>query len=258
MKKILLNLTFATLLTSVLHADMGRLEVGIGSWQQTPSGDLSYEEYGLYGKDTSREEQTNEAYVWMLIKHPIPILPNLRVEYSHVKNEGTATGSFENFSVFPGTTANTSLELTELDVVPYYNILDNTAWITLDLGVDFKIIESTYEANNVKLFGFINTPMTYTDESTTVIPLAYLRTRVEIPKTGFGIEGDVKYITYSGSTIYDVRAKVDYTFDTGLPVDIGFEVGYRIKNMQIDDEEASSTNTNLDFRGVYAGVMFRY
>jgi len=258
MKKTLTSIAFATLLCSTLSADMGRLEVGVGAWQQTPSGDISYTEYGFNGRDNSKEVEDQEAYIWMLIKHPIPIIPNLRVEYSNVKNEGTATGTFKNFSVFPNTTSNTTLEITELDVVPYYNILDNTAWITLDLGVDFKLIKSTYEADNVKLFGFINTPMKYTDESTNVVPLGYLRARVEVPMTGLGVESDVKYITYNGSTIYDVRAKVDYTFDTGLPLDIGFEVGYRIKSMQLDDEAAGSAKTNLDFKGAYAGVMFRY
>jgi len=257
MKKILTTVALATLLGSTLSADMGRLEMGVGSWQETPSGDMSYTAYGFGGKDTSKEVQDNEAYVWMLIKHPIPIIPNLRVEYSNIKNQGTATGTFENFSVFPGTTSNTTLELTEFDIVPYYNILDNTSWITLDVGIDFKVIQSTYEADNVQLFGFINTPMKYTDEETVVVPLGYVRGRVEIPMTGLGIESDVKYITYDGSTIYDIRAKVDYTFDTGLPLDIGFEVGYRIKNMQLDDT-AGGLETDLDFRGVYGGVMFRY
>ncbi|NPA59120.1 MAG: TIGR04219 family outer membrane beta-barrel protein [Epsilonproteobacteria bacterium] len=260
MKKILTTIAFATLLGSSLSADMARLEMGVGAWQQTPSGTISYSEYGFNGTDNSKEIEENEAYMWMLIKHPIPVIPNLRLEYSHEKNYGTATGAFKDFSIAQGATSNTTLDVTEFDVIPYYNILDNTAWVTLDLGIDFKIMQTEYEADNVNIAGSsVNTPLIYSDDATVVVPLAYLRGRVEIPFTGLGVESDIKYITYSGSTLYDIRAKVDYTFDTGLPLDVGFEIGYRIKSLDIDDDDSSGgAKTDLEFKGVYAGIMFRY
>ena len=97
----------------------------------------------------------------------------------------------------------------------------------------------------------------YSDTTSLVLPLAYLRGRVEIPATNIGLEADGKYITYSGSTAYDIRAKVDYTLGFIPVVQPALEVGYRIQKFDLvsDDEK---TKMNLDFAGVYAGFMLRF
>jgi outer membrane protein len=86
--------------------------------------------------------------------------------------------------------------------------------------------------------------------------MVYGRARVEIPATGFGIEADAKYITYDGSTVYDVRAKVDYTFDFDV-VQPGIEIGYRAQKFDIKSDD-DKTKMNMDFVGVYAGLMLRF
>ena len=87
----------------------------------------------------------------------------------------------------------------QFDIIPYYNILDNTAWITIDVGLDIKVIQADIDvkalddstgnmfANSIATAA--NSVFTgYSDSVTAPIPLLYLRGRIEIPTTEFAIE----------------------------------------------------------------------
>ena len=251
MKKILTTLVCGAILAATASADIARLEMGAGSWQQTPSGggtvSDSFSLLELDGTYASAKKESSEMYLWMLVKHPIPILPNIRLEYVSIADEGISDGSVNGS---PDGEYPTTIDMTQYDIIPYYNILDNTGWITLDLGLDLKVIQS--EALTTGLSG-LDTSYSYDDS--TVIPLLYVRTRVEIPATSIGFEADVKYITDGDSTVYDVRAKVDYTLDFIPVVQPAIEVGYRVQKFDIDDDD---TQVDLEYSGVYAGLMLRF
>lgn len=245
MKKILSALACGIALASTASADIARVEMGAGAWMQTPSGGVTAET-GYNGSDISDEKEDTSPYVWLLVKHPIPVVPNLRLEYVTLANTGVASGTFKDFTAAGAS----SLDMTQYDIIPYYNILDNTAWITLDLGVDLKVIDVEYKA--------VETPTsTYSDTAAAVIPLAYVRARVEIPATNIGIESDVKYISSGSSTVYDIRAKVDYTLDFTPVVQPAIEIGYRVQKFKIDDADVNG-KMDLDFAGIYAGLMLRF
>jgi outer membrane protein len=259
MKKLLTTISLAAMFATVSSADWGRIELGGGVWDQTPSGYASYSESSgvpfvtAEGKYISSEKTTSDTYLWLLIKHPIPIIPNIRLEYVTAYDQGKVTGGFKDF-IAP-TVANASIGLTEYDIIPYYNLLDNTFWLTVDLGLDIKVIELVYKAEGVDVGSVVDT--NYEGTETIPLPLLYLRTRVEIPVTNIGVEADVKYITYSGSTVYDARVKLDYTLNFIPIVQPAFEIGYRVQKIDLtsDDER---TRVDLEFTGVYAGLMLRF
>jgi len=250
MKKFLPLLVLSTIFVTICSADMTRLEVGAGAWKQKPTGYISRADgngvLDLSGTYNSLETETTEAYAWLLFKHPVPIIPNIRLEYVTITDSGKTTGKVGGMQI-PGS-APTTLDTQEYDIIPYYNLLDNTFWTTIDLGIDAKVI--TTKAKVSPLFGF----MGYTSQETVVTPLVYVRARVEIPMTGLGIESDVKYITFNGSTMYDIRAKIDYTFDFAV-IEPGVEFGYRTQKLLVDD---GLTQVDLDYSGFYAGVMLRF
>ncbi len=247
-KKLLATLACGLMLGTTANADMLRAEMGIGAWMQTPTGTISYTDGPTTGLDTSDENNKKQLYAWLLVKHPIPIIPNLRLEYVETLNEGTATGTFGSYT-FPVSSA-TELSMTQIDIIPYYNILDNTGWITLDLGLDIKIIDISYEAGDTDLVSKLPT-----DISSIVIPLGYLRARVQVPGTDLGVEADLKYITYSAATVYDARIKVDYTLDISPVVKPAIEMGYRVQKFELDEDELV---INTDYSGVYVGMMLRF
>ena len=244
MNKILKTFLGGALVASSLCADVARVEMGAGIWQQTPNGTFNTSDtsgvLSLDGTYTTDAKDSNEVYFWMLVKHPIPVLPNIRFEYVTLSDEGT----FANTQ--SGASTSAVLNMNQLDFIPYYNLIDNTAWITLDLGLDIKVIQADAE---------VNTFPAYTNSETALLPLLYVRTRIEIPTTDIGLEADVKYISYDGSTVYDARAKFDYTFDITPVIQPGIEIGYRVQKFDVDSDDSKGT---LEYSGIYAGATLRF
>ncbi|ABB43414.1 hypothetical protein Suden_0133 [Sulfurimonas denitrificans DSM 1251] len=250
MKKIIYSLTCISLLTSCAMADIARAEMGAGVWMQSSKGNVNYSDGGANGTYVSREKDNSELYVWALVKHPVPMLPNLRLEYASIKDDGLATGKFKDFDIGAATTT-LSYDMKQYDIIGYYNILDNTAWTTFDLGLDIKIVDASYVAAP-------SAPFTgYSDSVTFAVPLLYARVRVEIPSSELGIEADIKYITTGNSTVYDARIKADYTLDFSPVIQPALEVGYRVQKLDID-ESSVDARVDIDFSGIYAGLMFRF
>jgi outer membrane protein len=248
MKKIVLAIIFSLFLVSVSYADMSRVEMGAGVWFQTPSGTAAYNAIGtLGGTDTFNEKQKTLSYAWLLIKHPIPVVPDIRLEYSALEATGNPKGTWGNETFISGTS---KINGTQYDIIPYYNLLDNTAWITLDVGLDAKVMQVKYRADEIGL-------ISYEAKKTFVVPMGYVRVRVEIPTTNIGIESDLKYFSYQNSRFSDMSAKIDYTFSSVPVVQPAIEIGYRQEKIKIDSS-SYDVKTDIIFAGFYAGVMLRF
>ncbi|MCD6259805.1 MAG: TIGR04219 family outer membrane beta-barrel protein [Helicobacteraceae bacterium] len=248
MKKILTGLACVASFSTFVSADFLRAEMGVGAWSATPKGQILGTTTGFNGVDTAQEDAQTNVYAWALVKHFVPVVPNLRVEYVDITSEGKATGSLGGVSI--PTSTNTQIDMTQVDLIPYYNILDNTFWITLDVGLDIKMVDVSYTVDPV--VGSDG----YSSSETLALPLGYVRGRLQVPTSGFGVEADIKYIEYDSNIVYDVRAKVDYTFDISPVIQPAVEVGYRMQKYQTD--ETKDIALDLDYSGVYAGVALRF
>ena len=251
MKKIISGLACLATLSTLANADFLRAEMGVGAWSATPKGQILGTTTGFSGTDTAQEDAQTNVYAWALVKHFVPVVPNLRVEYVEVTSDGKTSGDFTlNGNAITGEVGSTQIDMTQVDLIPYYNILDNTFWITVDVGLDIKMIDVSYSVDRV------SGSEGYTSSETLALPLGYVRGRVQVPTTGFGVEADVKYIEYDNNIVYDVRAKVDYTFDISPVIQPAVEIGYRMQKYQTD--ETKNIALDLEYSGVYAGVMLRF
>ena len=254
MKKNLLALALGGLLATAAQADFVRVEAGVGMWNQSVAGDIQYNGNPAFTTDSLGYDTETKPYAWMYVKHFVPILPNLRLEYAAVEFTGTTTQTFTfNNQTFAGSTDST-LTMDQLDAILYYNILDNTAWITVDVGLDIKSMDGQFQANSGT--------NTVNETQTIILPLAYGRGRVEIPGTDIGVEAEVKYLGgYKESKISDMSIKADYTLVDIIPfVDLGVEVGYRTQTIELDATDISSLDTSLgiDVDGVFLGIVGRF
>ncbi len=275
MKKILTTLVTLTVLATTLSADFIRVEAGAGVWGQTK--DKGYVYIKDNGSDVEAEYFSNKddemgVYAWVYFKHFIPIIPNLRVEYSQIADNGKSNGSY--YGTIGVNNIKTDLDIKQFELIPYYNILDNTFWVTVDLGLDLKILDIDYYAHlsdeNIEAktpFGAIPTGASlpdYNDNITLPVPMLYARGRTELPFSNFGAEIVVKYISVEDIgdlkkiNISDINIKVDYTFEITPFIQPGFEIGYR--QFIIDTEVSGDTEmiTDFQFSGVYAGLMVRF
>ena len=248
MKKLLTSLAIVLSVATVASADLARVEAGAGIWMQSPSGGIGYVSGANGFVDASNEDSQPGAYAWLLIKHPLPMIPNLKLEYVSAVGEGTYVGTVSGVSV-PSSSA-TELEMTQIDVIPYYNLLDNTAWVTLDVGLDIKIVNVGYTAAGIDVIDALNV-----DIASVAVPLGYVRARIQAPGTNLGFEADVKYISYSDNTVSDIRVKVDYTLDMVPVIQPAIEIGYRMQKFELEE---SGFALATDFSGLYLGVMVRF
>lgn len=251
-------------LTSVsLVADLWKIDSGAGVWDNGTSGSItSTVNQTLYFKDDlAQHDQTQEGYFYLSIKHPVPILPNIRLEYVDVTTSGNSTEIGTRSTFLPAGIAisssdvKSSLQMTQYDTILFYNLLDQTMGMTLDLGLDVKYLVSDYKVDAV-----------VESSDSSVIPLVYARGRFDIPIVDVGLEGDLKYITDGSSTVYDLRLKVDYTMMFIPVVHPGIELGYRIEQFTSDGDESSligpilssDTDSDIGFSGIYGGITVKF
>jgi len=181
------------------------------------------------------------------------VLPNIRLEYTALDYSGTSTQSFTYKGLTYNANARSDLSLDQYDLIMYYNLLDNTMWATLDLGLDVKVIESEFNAEDSISGNSVHV------KETIPVPMGDARVRANIPGTGVGVEGDIKYTAYKNSKMMDYRVKVDYTLVDVLPVDVGIELGYRFENIDIDGKDFSTeTPADIEVDGLFFGVFVKF
>ena len=247
-KTIILSLLVSSL---SLQADFFRFEMGAGIWSQSSSGSLQHkkDKYELDLADDLGVDNSQDFYLWVYLKHPIPIIPNARMEYTKTTLDGSSSETvfiYNGKDYLQGSKYNLGIE--QIDAILYYNILDNLAWITVDLGLNIKYMKQSYQfANNDAV------------SDSLLIPLLYGRGRFEIPSTNLALEGNIKYFTYGDSMLGDIKVKVDYTFDTPI-LQPSIELGYRYEAIKTSHNDFSDLHNDTDIimSGVYLGAMIRY
>ncbi len=253
MKKLFISTVIVLLCSLSLYADLFRMEGAVGAWKAEPSGSMSYKDSVAFDlQETLSYDSETITYAWLLFKHPLPVLPNVRLEYSDLSYSGVSKKGYTWEGTTVGVGAQSTLSLKQYDAVIYYNILDNTFWATLDLGLDAKFIKASFDINDP------SDNYTYRASDNIVLPMLYGRVRAEIPLTDIGVEADMKWIGYGSVDAYEIRIKADYTFDAFI-VEPMVELGYRTLVVNIDSSDYDiDGQLDADFSGLYVGVGIRY
>jgi len=140
-------------------------------------GDLLKGEIGING------DNKDNYSVFIDFKHFIPSLPNLRVAFDKtIKQESK-------------------------NVIMYYNLLDKTFWLHLDIGAGINMAKE----NNA---------------------LFYTKARINIPTTSFAIE--IRNLHISSINTTELLAR--YTIMDGIIFDIETALGYRKIGTSSDNE----------------------
>jgi outer membrane protein len=240
MRKTLLAMTMLGM-TGTASADFLGLYVGAGSWSHDPSG--SFE--STVGSSTQDIDMQNnvglskesEAYLWLAFDHPIPVLPNIRLERTPLLHQGTTSisGNFngQSFNVSEPAT----VDLTSTDVIPYYRLLDN--WVNLDVGLVIRKLDGEFTIG------------TSTQEFSETVPMVYLAAQFDLPLSGLSVGADLKSLSFGDDSYSDVRLRALY--EMGV---VGFELGTRTTNITLKD--ASNINADIDFKGMMFGMYLHF
>lgn len=250
MKRVAAGCLLASLVVaSSVHAGLVDFSFGAGGWDAAPSGNINYSSSGIAGTAVDLKSDlgltsSTQAYLWGDFEHPVPLLPNLRLEYAGLKTSGEQVLSRSvvyggsTYTVSTPVTSNASIK--QSDLILYWSPLNN--WLKLDLGLDVKYLDMRF-----RLSGGGQTTQA---KGSAVVPMLYGNAAFQIPATSlsFGVSGS--FSGYGGSSFSDLRARVAYVFGDH----IGVEAGYRRLHLKINSNSID-TNGDIRFGGGYLGLF---
>jgi len=247
MKKILLSTAVALTLASSLNADFIGAEIGVAAWVPSLSGDIKKGADSIdFEKDLGYENSDSNNFIWAYIDHPVPLIPNLKIQQTNYST--SSNGTMNKEATFAGETftasasVDSSVTLNQFDIIPYWRILDN--WVNLDIGFNFKTIYGniTIESSSANA----------NEDFNVVLPMLYTKARFDLPFSGLSAEADMSYIAFDGNKFSDIKAGIVYE----APMGLGATLGYRQQHITLDDID--DIYGTLDINGAYIGVFYHF
>jgi outer membrane protein len=264
MKKIITGLMVAA---SIASADFLSFSFGGGMWHENIAGYTKvgntinyFGKHSPYGGDVGYLGLKDETkpYIWAKLIHPIPLVPNVKLQYTRYDSTGYSNYIAGDVKVFGDinlqtaiTNASTSQTISSYDLTFFYEFKPVVADIEFGFGVD-------YWKGHTKIYGTEQSTgetKTWVDSDWSV-PLPYLYAHLETMHLfGFSVLGNVKWARAGDNHHYDYIGAVKYTIDVPGPVNGFVKAGYRYKEAYGVDGD---NETKLQYRGPFmeAGVRF--
>ena len=241
MRKLMLVVGSSMILAvPMAHADFAGVGASLGYWNSSLSGTAGKNnDFVDVDKDLNLKSQDN-ANLGIYLEHPIPLLPNVRLNYTLIKQDGRGVLPNNYGDLISGQSVTSKLDLEQLDLTLYYEILDN--WVNLDLGLTVRDLSGDLRMTTVS-----DSEKTKVDA---VLPLGYIAARFDLPLTGLavGLEGNA--IAYSGDSVYDFNVYAQYNLSV-----VQLRGGYR--QMSIDYQDGKD-KLDIEIGGPFlsAGLVF--
>ncbi|MDF0752119.1 TIGR04219 family outer membrane beta-barrel protein [Marinobacter sp. 71-i] len=244
MRKLILAVGGSLVIAApVATADVVGLGANVSYWDSDLSGEAGKNNDVVdVENDLDLESDTN-ANLSAYLEHPVPVLPNVRLNYTRIEQSGNGELSTEFDLIQDGVEVDSDLDLTQFDVTLYYEVLDN--WANLDLGLTARDLDGELVVREQTLGGQVSKT-----EVNGVIPMGYLAARFDLPFTGVSVGGEANVISFDGDSVYDYNAYGQYEVSL-----LQLRAGYR--QISIDYED-SDDRLDIELGGpfVSAGLTF--
>ena len=225
-------------------ADALGLFLGVSGWHADNTGDLqSGSEPVDVEKDLGLDTETLvQAYV--AFDHFIPLIPNVRVQYSDLGYEGSGelNSRFDGVN-FDGAVA-TDVDISQIDLIAYWRLLDNV--LNLDLGLQVAKFDGDIGINQAE-----QSPNASTTSIDETIPMAYVSAGVDLPFIDLSLTGSLSTGSNTDSDATDLKISLNYEIDV-----IGAELGWRRLELELDD--VSNVDADIELSGPYLGVSIHF
>lgn len=223
--------------------------VGLNLWPgqlESPYRNYSADN-GIELVDDLDSESSGQSSMVLILEHPISALPNLKYQGLSLEAQGgSQTGNRTGSSSTSGNESTTSYDLSQDDIVLYYQLPGNQ--VNVDLGVDLKRF-----AGEVSLTGSSDSTRVDVDET---IPLLYLSARYDLSNTGFylgaNINANIVDLGLSKSSAQDSTFMLGYDSGSGL----GLEGGYKSFSLNLDNVD--SDDSNLEYDGLFLNGYYQF
>ncbi len=266
MKKISFILASLVCGVSFASADLLSISAGVGIEHQKISGYVKNGNTINYFHKKSAETDgnpntgnlgladKNNPFVWLKIIHPIPIVPNIKFQYTKYHSTGHSNYIAGNVKIFDDvriptalTDAYTKLDINSYDITAFYEF--NPVFADIEIGAGADIWQG-----NTKIYD--NTTHTEIINQNFTVVLPYLYGRIETMQIfGFSILGSAKWAKAGDDHHYDYLGAIKYTIDVPGPINPFIKVGYRYKEAYGVDGD---NTTKLQYKGVFAEIGAKF
>lgn len=214
------------------------------AWHPDTTGTIASGAGDIDMHDDLGYDKSDQSVIYLGVEHPIPLLPNVRVSYSDLSDDGSHTVvspiKFDG-KTFTGDTRS-SYDIKMLDGTFYWSPLNN--WIQLDLGVTVRQLDADFKIRGAGQEARESVNKTF--------PLGHVAAEVDLPFTGTYVGGEVNAIGYDGSNLTDYDAHLGWRSDFLL----GVELGYRRMKIKLDD--VGGVDSNLKIGGPYLAATLNF
>ncbi|MCK0164691.1 TIGR04219 family outer membrane beta-barrel protein [Marinobacter sp. S6332] len=227
------------LATSLAQADVVGLGASVGYWDSNLSGNAASGGNSVDVDDELRLKDDGNANASIYVEHPVPVLPNVRLAYTLIEQSGnsTLTNPYDGVSSGP---VRSDLDLEQLDLTLYYELLDN--WVNLDLGLTIRDFSGELLVQN-------NSQVSRT-EADAVLPLGYIAARFDLPLTGVAVGAEGNFISFDGDSMRDFNVYGQYNISV-----LQLRAGYR--QIAVDYEDGKDQfDVEIDGPFISAGLVF--
>ncbi|XOV88910.1 MAG: TIGR04219 family outer membrane beta-barrel protein [Pseudomonadota bacterium] len=226
------------------RADFIGLYAGVGSWRSDFSGDV-IDGVSLASDLAVAGDASNHFYV--AFEHPIPLLPNVRLERTGIKDSGTGSISrsfdFAGQTFTASQTVATNIDLTHTDVTLYYEVVD--IGMDLDIGLTARILQGEVTVDNAR------------EDVSGGLPMLYARAKFGLPFTGTYLGGNINTISYSGNQLTDYALKIGWETENFILPEFGIEGGYRRWALDVDADDVD-VNVDMDIDGFFINLTAHF
>ncbi|NMT63845.1 TIGR04219 family outer membrane beta-barrel protein [Marinobacter orientalis] len=244
MRKLIFALGGSLVIAAPLaSADILGVGANISYWNSDLSGEAGKNNDFVDVENDLDLDSDSNANLSAYFEHPVPLLPNVRLNYTRIEQSGRGQLS-TGFDVVPGgVDVNSDLDLDQFDVTLYYEVLDN--WVNLDLGLTARNLDGELIIQEAGGAGSVS----QTDVDG-VIPMGYLAARFDLPFSGVSVGGEANVISFDGDSVYDYNAYGQYQLSL-----LQLRAGYR--QMGVDYEDGDD-RLDIELGGpfVSAGLTF--
>lgn len=226
------------LLSPLASADVVGLGAKVTYWDSEASGQAASGDDEVDVENDLNLESASNTNATLYFEHPIPVLPNVRLNLTNIDEDGRGQLSSSYGPISVGTDVVSKLELQQIDLTLYYEVLDN--WVNLDLGLTARDLSGDLTIREV------GGPEVSKTEVDAIVPMGYAAARFDLPLTGLSMGGEINAISYSGDSVYDFNAYGQYEISV-----LQLQAGYR--QMTIDYEDGDD-KLDVDVSGPFIGA----
>ncbi|MGB0495339.1 MAG: TIGR04219 family outer membrane beta-barrel protein [Kangiellaceae bacterium] len=241
-------------LAPFVSADMAGIEVGAYQWTPDYSGTIKSDSTAaaidaIDIQDSLGFTDDTHNIIWASLEHPVPVIPNIKIVSSDLNSTAsnvlTEQIEFEGEVFSASETVDTVIDLSNIEYTLYYELLDN--WINLDGGITIRDYDGVVSLNTDPAGSNIDAHQSLNF----MIPLIYVKGRVDLPFTGFFVDGEINIISIDGNSLSDTAFSVGYESEIGL----GAKAGFRTFSMDVDESDLLA---DVEFKGAYISAFFHF